>query len=94
MPGKPRHRRDKRLPQSKRRTGLGQSATVAWPPVPAQTQEPIARPKEAVTSANVSVPTAKPSATPYPHITRELRTIALLAGSMLLILIVVAFISR
>ena len=80
MPGKPRHRKDKYL--------LRRKAS------PAQTQEPIVRTQVAVTSANVSTRSAKPSVIPSLYINREIRTITLLAGLMLVLLIVAAFIAR
>ncbi len=91
MPGKPRHRKGRRFPQSARgKPGLGQSATVARQPAVVQTQEPVVQPKATVASASPPAATAKPAAVPYPYVTRELRTIAILAGVMLVILIVVA----
>lgn len=53
-----------------------------------------APPKTVVAPANVLKPAVKMSATPYPYVNRELRTVALLAGIILVILIVVALISR
>ena len=87
MPDRSRHRRSKRLPQNKKKTGLIQSTTATRPPVPTQTQEPITR-QEAPAAP------VKLSTTSYPYITRELRTIAILAGIMLVVLIVIAFIAR
>ncbi|MDP6646950.1 MAG: hypothetical protein QGG15_04715 [Dehalococcoidales bacterium] len=94
MPDRSRHRRSKRSPQNKKKTGLIQPATVIRPPVPTQTQEPIIRQETPVVPVNVPIPTDKLPATSYPYITRELRTIAILAGIMLVILVVIAFISR
>lgn len=94
MPGKSRHRKDKHLSHNKIKAGPGHSATIASPPVPAQTKEPLVLPKAAVASANVPMPTAKLSATPRLNISRELRTIVLLAGIVLVILIIVMFIAR
>ncbi len=94
MPDRSRHRRSKRLPQNKKKPGLIQSTTATRPPVPTQTQEPITRQEAPAAPVNVSIPTTKLSTTSYPYITRELRTIAILAGIMLVVLIVIAFIAR
>ena len=94
MPDRSRHRRSKRLPQNKKKTGLIQSTTATRPPVPTQTQEPIIHQETPVAPVNVPIPTAKLPTTSYPYITWELRTIAILAGIMLVVLVVIAFISR
>lgn len=80
MPGKSRHRKDKHLLRSK--------------PSPAQTQEPVVHTPVAAASANVSTRTTKPPVTPSLYINREIRSITLLAGLMLVLLIVAAFIAR
>lgn len=60
---------------------------------PPRTQ-PLARTGAAVASASMSVPNPRTPAKSYPYVNRELRTVALLAGIILVILIVVALISR
>jgi hypothetical protein len=58
--------------------------------VAAQTSEPVARPK--IVTPPSAAPTAKVAAVPVIHgnITTELKTIAILAGILLVILVVLA----
>jgi len=93
MPGKSRHVRGKRSPQSKKRKSRQRFlATVAQQQVVAQTYEPVSRPGVPVPSASVPTPIAKLAAVRYPHISTELRTIGILAGIMLIILAVLALV--
>ena len=91
MPGKSRHQKDKRLLRSK---AGNRPAAAAAPSVPVQTHEPIVRTQVAAASANVSTRTAKPSVISSLYVNREIRTITLLAGFMLVLLIAAAFIAR
>ena len=92
MHGKSRHGRGKRLPQSKKRKSKRHFlATVAQQAV-AQTQVPVSRPKVSAPSASVPTPMAKLAAVRYPHVATELRTIGILAGIMLIILIILALV--
>ena len=92
MPGKSR-RKDKFSLRNK--TGNGQSATTTTSSVPAKTQEPVVRTPTAVASAHVSTRNARPSAIPSSlYVNREILTITLLAGLMLVLLIVAALIAR
>ena len=93
MSGKSRHGRGKHSPQSKK----GESrrhhlATVVRQQAVAQTYEPVSRPAVSAPSASVLTPMAKLAAVRYPHIGTELRTIGILAGIMLLILVVRALV--
>ena len=62
--------------------------------VPHSPTQPLVRPGAAVASATMAVPNPRTPAKSYPYVNRELRTAALLAGIILVILIVVALISR
>ncbi len=93
MPGKSRHRRGKRLPQSKKRGSVQRSSdTVAQRQVVAQTHEPIFRPGVSVPSASVPTPAAKLAIVRHLHVATELRTIGILAAILLVILIVLALV--
>ena len=93
MPGKSRHRKGKRLPQSKRRKSRQRFlATVAQQQAVAQTYEPVSRLGVPAPSASVPTPVAKLAAARYPHIATELRTIGILAGILLIILVVLALV--
>jgi len=91
MPGKARHKKRKHSFQSKKKKDrLSRSAIVAQQPA-AETVEPIS-PPTVPPSASVPPPMAKPTAIQYPYISTELRTIGILAGIMLTILIVLALV--
>ena len=90
MPGKPQRGRGKRSFQSKKKGRPSRPATVVQQPVVAQVHEPDSHLDAPVPSASVSIPKVKPTAVHYPYITTELRTIGILAGIMLIILIVLA----
>jgi hypothetical protein len=88
---KSRRRKGKFSPQSKkRREQVGQPATPK-PPLAAQTGQPVPPPK-IVTPPPSTAPTAKAAAVPTTshNITTELKTIGMLAGTLLVILIVLA----
>jgi hypothetical protein len=91
MPGKSR-RKDKF--SLKNKAGNGQPAVATSSSVTA-TKEPVVRTPAAAPSTNVSTRNAKPSVIPSSlYINREILTITLLAGLMLVLLIVAAFIAR
>ncbi len=90
MPGKSRHQKDKRLLRSK----AGNGPASAAPSVPIQTHEPIIHTQVAAASAHIPAKTARPSVVSSLHVNREIRTIALLAGLMLVLLIAAAFMAR
>ena len=93
MPGKSRRGRGKRSPQGKKRGKSRQlSATATQQPAVAQTHEPVPRPVVSAPPASLPAPTAKPATVRYPYIATELRTIGILAGVMLIILVVLAFV--
>ncbi|MFC2013694.1 hypothetical protein ACFLU8_02295 [Chloroflexota bacterium] len=93
MPGKSQHGKHK-LSRSKR--GKGRKEVPAIPtqqPVVIQTSEPVS-PSEvsAAPSKSVPVAVATPVADRYPYIATELRRIAILAGVMLVILVILALV--
>ena len=87
MPGKSRHGRGKRSFQSKK----GESRRS--PPTIAAQQQPVSQAYKPV-APSVSAPTPMPAqtATQYPYIPTELRTIGILAGIILAILVVLALV--
>ena len=93
MSGKSRRERGKHPPQSKKRESRRRFlATVAQQQAVAQTYEPVSRPNVPAPSASVPAPMAKLAAVRYPHIATELRTIGILAGIMLIILVILALV--
>ena len=93
MPGKSRHRKGRHLPQSKKRKSRQRfPAAVAQQQAVAQTREPVSPPVVSAPSASVPTPMAKLAAVRYPHVAIELRTIGILAGIMLIILIILALV--
>jgi hypothetical protein len=84
MPGKSRHARHKSSRSKKRKDRQASPAVAVQRPAVAQTSEPVA-PARVQTPA-VSTPTR------YPYIVTELRTIGILAGIMLVILVVLALV--
>jgi len=93
MPGKSRRGRGKYSIQSRKKKGRPRRpAMLAQQPAAVLTSEPVSSPKVSVPSASVPTPMAKPSLVWYPYIATELRTIAILAGIMLTILVVLALV--
>ena len=93
MPGKSRRGRGKHSPQSKKRKSRQRFlATVTQQQAVAQTYEPASHPGVPTPSASVPTPVAKLAAARYPHIATELRTIGILAGIVLIILVVLALV--
>ena len=93
MPGKSRRKRGKYSLQSKRRKErLSRPTMSAQQPAAIQTHEPISSPRMSVPSASVPTPKTKPPAVQYPYVATELRTIGILAGIMLIVLVVLALV--
>jgi len=93
MPGKSRRKRGRYSFQGKRkRDRPGRVTTLARQPAVSQTEEPGSFPSVPLPSASVPTPTAKPTLVQYPYISTELRTIGILAGIMLTVLIVLALV--
>ena len=92
MPGKSR-RRGRHLPRGKRRKGRkGFSAPVAQPAAVSQGYEPAAEAGRLVPSAKAPTPKATVTVALHPNIAAELRRIGILAGIILVILVVLAWI--
>jgi len=88
MPGKSRHRRGKHSARSKKgKVRRGISAAVAQQPAMAQSYQPVST--APTPSAKVPKPRSTPTRLHYPYITAELRRIAILAGIMLTVLVVI-----
>jgi hypothetical protein len=93
MPGKSRRRRGKYSTQSKRKKGkLSRPTAVVQQQAVVQAHEPLSLPNVSASPAGVPTTIAKPVAVRYPYIATELRTISILAGIMLIILIVLALV--
>ncbi|MFC1941246.1 hypothetical protein ACFLWL_02410 [Chloroflexota bacterium] len=93
MPGKSRHRKGKYSFQSKKGKGRpSRPPILAHQPAVTQTSEPVSTPEVSVSSASVPSPATKPVVIWHPYITTELRTIGILAGIMLIVLIVLALV--
>ncbi len=90
MPGKSQRGHP---PRSKRGKGRrSRLVTVAQQQAVTQSYKPVPRPE--VSAPSVSVPTPMPTQTAvrYPYIVTELRTIGILAGVMLAILVILALV--
>ena len=93
MPGKSRHGRGKRSPQSKKRKSSRHfSATVAQQQAVTETHKPVSHPIVSAPPVSVPTPVAKLAAVQYSHIATELRTIGILAGILVIILVVLALV--
>ena len=88
MPGKSRHGKGKRTSRRKRRGEKQHSAPIVARQQPVtETREPEPAPRPAAPP-----PVAKRTATQYPYIAAEVRTIGILAGILLVILVVLYFV--
>ncbi len=93
MPGKSRHGKGKRSSRSKRRRERQRFPTVAaQPQVVTETPKPPSRPSVSAPSVSTPPPVIKPAIVQYPYIAIELRTIGILAGILLVILVVLALV--
>ena len=92
MSGKSRRAHQKLSKREKEKRRLASLAKVIPQPVTAQVYEPTAPVKAAIPpiSKPASVPT--PVAVKYPYITREVRNIAILAGAVLVVLIILSLV--
>jgi len=90
MPGKSRHKKWKQpVPSKKKGRSVHPSASVQQPAV-AQTHETVPTPSIPAPLAQASSQVTKPTAVRYPYIATELRTISILGGIMLVVLVVLA----
>ncbi len=93
MPGKSQSRKGQYANQSKKKKSRsGRPAVPAQLSAIAQARQPISPPNVPTAPASAPVPAAKLMPNQYPHIAGELRTIGILAGIMLIILIVLALV--
>jgi len=93
MPSKSRRHRGKQPVQSKRKKGRpSRPTTPLQPPVEARVEKPVASPEVKVPSVITPAPVTRPAVISYPYVTAELRTIGILAGVMLIVLIVLALV--
>lgn len=91
MPGKSRHRRDKHSAQHKRKKSRQDfSVSGAQRPATAQNYEPVSP----APAPAAKVLTPRPALPPvrYPYIATELRRIAIVAGIMLAVLVVLSLV--
>jgi hypothetical protein len=93
MPSKSRRSRGKYPARGKRGKGARGSlpVTAAQPPV-AQAQAPAPQSKVSVPSAKVPTPSVAAPVARYPYVAAELRRIGILAGVIVVILVVLAFV--
>ncbi len=93
MPDKPRRRKGKYSTQSKGKKGRSNRPTaVVQQRTVAQAREPVPLSNVSATAAGMPAPVAKTVPVRHQYIATELRTIGILAGIMLVILIVLAFV--
>jgi len=92
MPGKSRRKRGKYSIQSKKKGRPIRPSPPAQQPAAAQTHEPVSSPDVSTPLANVPSPATKPIAVHHPYIATELRTISILAGIMVAVLVVLALV--
>ena len=91
MPSKSKRKRGKHQPSKKGKSRQRFAATTTPQAAVTATLEPVAPAEVSVPSESVPTPVAKPPVTRYPYIATELRTIGILAGIMLIILVVLFF---
>ena len=93
MPGKSRSRKGKYSVQGKKGKGRTVHPTPSTQqPAVAQTHEPVSSREVPVAPASVPTQLVKPAAISYPYIAAELRTIGILAGIILIVLVVLALV--
>ncbi len=93
MPSKSRHGKGKRLSRSKRgRERQRFSVVGAQQQAVTETPKPVSHPSVSAPSVSAPLPVTKPAITRYPYIATELRTIGILAGVFLVILVVFALV--
>ncbi len=80
-------------PQSKKGKGRrSRSVTVTHQQPVAQSNKPVSRPEVSAPPVSVPAPVPPQIVVQYPYIVTELRTIGILAGVMLAILVVLALV--
>jgi len=68
------------------------TATTAQPPNVVESPEPVSAPTQPAPRVSAPSLSSKPTIIEHPYITTELRTIGVLAGIMLIILVVLFFV--
>ena len=91
MPGKSKRKKGKHHPSKKGKSRQRFAATTPQQAAITETLESVAPAKVSAPSESVPTPVAKPPITRYPYIATELRTIGILAGIVLIILVVLVF---
>jgi len=80
-------------PQSKKGKGRrSRSVTVTHQQPVAQSNKPVSRPEVSAPPVSVPAPVPTKAVVHYPYIVTELRTIGILAGVMLAILVILALV--
>ena len=91
MPGKSRRRVTPSVQSKKKKSRLGRSAMLAPEPAVSRTNGPVPKHSVSAPSEKAPTPLVKPTKVRYPYIAAELRTIAILAGITLIVLVVLAW---
>ena len=93
MPGKSKHKRGKYRPQSKKgKSRQRLTAATAQQAASVEGSEPVSPPATPVPRVSAASLSAKPTIIEHPYIATELRTIGILAGIILIILVVLFFV--
>ncbi len=93
MPDKSRHGKGKHSTRSKRRkASRGSLPVAAKQPSVSQTYESVPQAEVSAPSAGMPPPPPVAPAVQYPYIVTELRTIGILAGATLVVLVVLALV--
>ena len=94
MAGKSKHKRGKHVPGKKGKSRQRFTATTTQQPVVVPTPEAVSQPDVPAAPPMVKAPTpaAQTATVRYTYITTELRTIGILAGIMLTILVVLVLV--
>jgi hypothetical protein len=91
MPGKARRRKVKYSAPKKRKKERTSHPTVLYEQSRVtETRKPVSSPSISASVASAPEPMPKPALIQHPYISSELRTIGILAGIMLVILIILA----
>ena len=91
MPGKSRRRRGKSsVPSRKKRAMSNRPSLLVPPSVGAQAAKAVSSPNLPVPKAGVPVSRVEPAPVHYPYVAAEMRTIGILAGIMVIVLVVLA----
>ena len=92
MPSKSRRSKRKLLQSKKRKSQRSPSPVAIQQPATAQAYEPVTPSNVVAPSVKVPAPVPTAMAVRRPHIVTELRTIGILAGIILVILVVLALV--